>query len=188
MKVKLSKFFKAVVFSCCFSIAGTVAVYAQLPDIPGSAGSPVRQDRSAADNATTQREAEQRARDFKLLGLDKKNAIIATDVQDQFVEYSAIDKVLGISIGALRDEYDEEKQDIPVLQPKQLFAVKLLVQSANKIRPGKVTKRGFLDKVKEGVGPRSYMENRGFTKAEIDAVFADVGRTLAEVRKDSQKS
>jgi hypothetical protein len=185
MKDKLWKMFKAVVFTCCFSIAGSVAVYAQLPDIPGSSGSPVR-DRSAADDAASRRDAEQRVRDLNVLGI-RKMTVTDTDVKDQFAEYSAIDKVLGISIGALRDEYEEDKQDIPVLQPKQLFAVKLLVRGANRIHPGKVTKRGFLDKLKDGVSPRSYLQSRGFTKSEIDGVFADTGKTLAEIRKDSQK-
>ncbi len=185
MKIKLLKMFKAVVFSCSFSIAGTVAVYAQLPDIPGSTSGPVR-DKSAADDAASRREAEQRARDLNLLGL-KKMGITDTDVKDQFVEYSAIEKVLGISIGSLRDEYEEEKQDIPALQPKQLFAVKLIVRSANKIHPGKVTKRGVLDKLEDRVSPRDYLQSRGFTKSEIDGVFSEVGKTLAEIRKDSQK-
>lgn len=186
MKFNLWKMFRGVVFTCCFTVAGSVVVYGQLPDIPGSTGSPARPDRSAADDATTRRDATERARDLNLLGL-KTKAMTDADVKDQFAEYSAIEKVLGIGIDALRDEYDEERQDIPVLQPKHLFTIKLLVRSANKLHPGKVTKKGFLDKLKDGESPRSYMQSRGFTKPEIDATFTEVGKTLAEIRNDSKK-
>jgi len=185
MKSNLWKMFRGVLFACCFTVAGSVAS-AQLPDVPGSTGSPARPDRSAADDATTRRDAKERARDLTLLGLNTK-AMTAADVKDQFAEYSAIEKVLGISIDALRDEYDEERQDIPVLEPKHLFTIKLLVRSANKLHPGKVTKKGFLDKLKDGVTPRSYMQSRGFTKPEIDATFTEVGKTLAEIRTESKK-
>lgn len=187
MIVKLGKMFKVVAFTCCFFVAGAVSVSAQLPDIPGSAGSPVRPDRSAADDAATRRDARDRGTLLNLNTLNGLKSMDASGVENQFNEYSAIDKVLGISIAALKDEYEEERQSIAALQPKQLFTVKLLVRSGNKVRPGKVTKRGFLDKVKDGVGPRGYLQSRGFTKSEIDTVFGEVTNTLAEIRKSSQK-
>lgn len=189
MKVQPRKTFTVAALACCFFVFGAVAASGQVPDIPGSVGSPGRPDRSAAEDAAARREArERRGRDDSSLTLSSRSLSLALeDVNDQFAEYSAIDKVLGVSIDALREEYNEEKQEIPVLQPKHLFTAKLLVRSANRVRPGKVTKRSLLDKMQDGVRPAAYFQSRGFSEAEVRAIFSDVEKTLAQIRKDSQR-
>jgi hypothetical protein len=186
MKLKLWKMVRGVALACCLVVAVAAAAQAQLPDIPGNTGSPVRPDNSAAENAAARRDAAERSRAGTLPGFESM-LMTKENVKDQFAQYSAIEKVLGMSLGALRDEYEEDRQELPALQPKQLFALKLLVRSANKMHPGKVNKRGFLDKLKKRVGPRGYLQSRGFTGPEVDSLFNEVGNTMVEVRSSSRR-
>jgi hypothetical protein len=186
MKFKLWKLARGVAFTCGLAVAAATAAHGQLPDIPGHTGGTVRPDRSAAEDAASRSEAGKRSRGSDLAGFESLT-ISPERVNDQFAQYSAIEKSLGIRLDTLKDEYAEDRQYIPGLQPKQLFAIKLLVRGANKMHPDKVTKRGFLDKLKERVGPRAYLQGRGFTKSEVDELFGEVGKTLAQVRKESEK-
>jgi hypothetical protein len=184
-KTKQLKIFAGLLFICSFIALGSITTFAQRPDVPGNIGDSVRPDRSAAEDEKSRKDATERK---QLLGLETLNiaATTARSADEQFQDYPDVARALGTTNSALRTEYEEEKEDIPNLQPKHLFAVKMLVITSNEVRPGsKVTKRDILKNMKNGVTPLQFLLKRGFTDAEASKAYNDALQRLAKLKKKS---
>jgi hypothetical protein len=170
----------------------TVESYAQRPDVPGNVGDSVRPDRSAAEDRATRKEAADlmRTPDF----LASRKTLDEKSLNEQFSEYAGIAQELGTAEAALKEEYAEERQDIPSLQPKHLFAFKLLALTTNQVRPDvRVTKRDILVNIKEGEirnqeELKKYLRKRGLSQSEAQQAYSMAVDRLAAIKnKASQK-